>query len=53
MEEINICIIDDGIGIPGSFRDASIDYASESECIYNAIKEIQQIKRSTLYMVGD
>ena len=37
IEEINICIIDDGIGIPGSFRDASIDYASESECIYNAI----------------
>lgn len=34
---IDICIIDDGIGIPGSFKEALIDFESDSDVIYEAI----------------
>lgn len=36
-EIIEIYIIDDGIGIPGSFRDASFHYDDDNEAIYDAI----------------
>lgn len=34
---IDIYIFDDGIGIPGSFKDASFNYKQDSEAIYDAI----------------
>ena len=34
---IEIYIIDDGIGIPGSFKDASFNYKKDSEAIYDAV----------------
>lgn len=34
---IDICIFDDGIGIPGSFKDASIDFDNDSMALYGAI----------------
>lgn len=34
---INILIMDDGIGIPGSFKEASIDFHDDSEAIFEAI----------------
>lgn len=34
---IDICIIDDGIGIPGSFKEASFDFENDCESIYGAI----------------
>ena len=36
-EIIEIYIIDDGIGIPGSFKDASFNYKQDSKAIYDAI----------------
>ena len=36
-ENINICIIDDGIGIPGSFREVSINFENDCNAIYGAI----------------
>ena len=34
---IEIYIIDDGIGIPGSFRETSFDYDNDNEAIFDAI----------------
>ncbi|WP_407422744.1 ATP-binding protein [Methanobrevibacter sp.] len=34
---IEIYILDDGIGIPGSFRDASFNYDNDNEVIFDAI----------------
>lgn len=36
-DKIDICIIDDGIGIPGSFKEASFDFENDCESIYGAI----------------
>ena len=34
---INLCIIDDGIGISGSFKEASIPYNNDCEAIFEAV----------------
>ena len=34
---INILIIDDGIGIPGSFKESSIEFNNDSEAIFDAL----------------
>lgn len=36
-ENIDICIFDNGIGIPGSFKEASMDFKNDSEAIFEAI----------------
>lgn len=36
-QNIELCIIDDGIGISGSFNDASIDYENDCEAIFEAV----------------
>ncbi|MBE6500392.1 MAG: hypothetical protein E7Z80_07625 [Methanobrevibacter thaueri] len=37
VNTIDICIIDDGISIPGSFEQEGIDFIDDSEAIYDAI----------------
>ncbi|WP_406534830.1 ATP-binding protein [Methanobrevibacter sp.] len=36
-QQIDICIIDDGIGIPKSFYEGQIDYKNDCEAIYQSI----------------
>lgn len=36
-QNIDICIFDDGIGIPGSFKEAQLNYEIDSEAIYESI----------------
>ena len=35
--KMDICIMDDGIGIPGSFKESSINFENDCESIYGAI----------------
>lgn len=37
IQNFDICIIYDSIGIPGSFSESAINYEQDDECIYNAI----------------
>ena len=37
VNTIDICIIDDGISIPGSFEQEGMDFTNDSEAIYEAI----------------
>ena len=36
-QTIELCIIDDGIGIPGSFKDASIEFKDDCSAIFEAV----------------
>lgn len=36
-DNIDICVIDDGIGISGSFKDASLSYINDCESLFEAI----------------
>lgn len=36
-DKIDICIMDDGIGIPGSFKEASFNFENDCDSIYGAI----------------
>lgn len=36
-EQIDLCIIDDGTGIPGSFDEGLISYKNDCEAIYESI----------------
>ena len=37
INTLDVCIIDDGISIPGSFEEVGIDFINDSEAIYDAV----------------
>ena len=53
IQNFDICIIYDSIGIPGSFSESAINYEQDDERIYNAINGKTTDKEKFNYMVED
>jgi hypothetical protein len=51
-EQIDICIADDGISIPGSFDTYDVDYDSDEDAVRQALQEGISTRRDTGYERG-